>query len=285
MRLTSAFVSFALVATTPMVVFSTARGAAPRRCISAPLRSSARASANVPSGLRTPAITLPVSGSIMSPAALTATIAATTRPLGMRSAALPRPPFIDVPGPPILPTVAPAPAPTVPIDTGAVGRRFAPPCSRSRRRDGSWRCCRSADRTGSRPARSAPWRCRTSQPMWCSSSHFDVPVAASRPNALPPDRTIALTLSTMLSGLSRSVSRVPGAPPRCETPPGTPSPSTRMTVQPVVPPGSVTLPTLMPVDGGQRGVRRAGRRLGADGAARLRARGARPATAARRFIR
>src|SRR5215470_7218663 len=50
----------------------------------------------------------------------------------------------------------------------------------------------------------------------------------------------------MLSGLSRSVSLVPGAPPRCETPPGTPSPSTRMTVQPVVPPGSVKLPTLIP---------------------------------------
>ena len=45
------------------------------------------------------------------------------------------------------------------------------------------------------------------------------PVAASRPNALPPARTIALTLSTMLSGSRRSVSRVPGAPPRCDTPP------------------------------------------------------------------
>src|SRR3954462_14821855 len=50
----------------------------------------------------------------------------------------------------------------------------------------------------------------------------------------------------MFSGLSRSVSRVPGAPPRWETPPGTPSPSTRTTVQPVVPPGSVKLPTLRP---------------------------------------
>jgi hypothetical protein len=69
-------------------------------------------------------------------------------------------------------------------------------------------------------------------PMLCSSSQRTVPVAASRPNALPPASTIALTLSTMLSGFSRSVSRVPGAPPRCDTPPTT-SPSARMTVQPV----------------------------------------------------
>ena len=69
--------------------------------------------------------------------------------------------------------------------------------------------------------------------MLCSSSHFTVPVAASRPNALPPDNTTALTLSTMFDGSSRSVSRVPGAPPRCETPPAAPSPSTTITVQPV----------------------------------------------------
>ena len=41
-----------------------------------------------------------------------------------------------------------------------------------------------------------------------------VPVAASSPNALPPARTMAFTLSTMLEGSSRSVSRVPGDPPR-----------------------------------------------------------------------
>ena len=164
----------------------------------------------------------------------------------MRSAALPRPPFIERAGPPILPTVAPAPAPTVPIATGAAASPPRSPCSRSRRPDDSSRCCRPADRTGSPPARSAPWRRRTSQPMLCSSSHFTAPVAASRPNALPPERTIALTLSTMLSGLSRSVSRVPGAPPRCATPPAAPSPPTRITVQPVVPPASVWLPTLSP---------------------------------------
>src|SRR4051794_33317303 len=81
--------------------------------------------------------------------------------------------------------------------------------------------------------------------MLCSSSQRTVPVAASRPNALPPERTTAFTLSTMFSGLSRSVSRVPGAPPRCDTPP-TASPSTRITVQPVGRSLSVWWPTLMP---------------------------------------
>ena len=118
-------------------MFSTARGAAPRRCISAPLRSSVRASANVPSGLRAPAITLPVSGSRMSPAALTATIAATTRPLGMRSAALPRPPFIERAGPAHLADRRAGAGADRAHRHRRRGRRFAPPCSRSRRRDGS----------------------------------------------------------------------------------------------------------------------------------------------------
>src|SRR5690242_4642101 len=50
----------------------------------------------------------------------------------------------------------------------------------------------------------------------------------------------------MFSGLSRSVSAVPGAAPRWDTPPGTPSPSTRITVQPVGRPVIVCEPTLMP---------------------------------------
>ena len=62
----------------------------------------------------------------------------------------------------------------------------------------------------------------------------------------PPDNTTALTLSTMFSDRSRSVSRVPGAPPRCDTPPTAPAPSTITTVQPVGRPGIVYCPTLMP---------------------------------------
>ena len=167
----------------------------------------------------------------MSPTALTATIAATMRPFGRAIEALPMPAFIDRPGPPSLPTVAPAPAPTDPSVTAAlvaaaaalypqsaVGRIFGlPPTPRSKR-----------IAAGTIGTRDGP----AGQPMLCSSSHRTVPVAASRPNALPPDKTIAFTLSTMLSGLSRSISRVPGAPPRCETPP-TASPSTTMTVHPV----------------------------------------------------
>src|SRR5437899_2602563 len=50
----------------------------------------------------------------------------------------------------------------------------------------------------------------------------------------------------MFNGCSRSVSRVPGAPPRCETPPVAPGPSTRITVHPVGRSASVWWPTLSP---------------------------------------
>ena len=70
MRVACALVSFALVATTPIVVFSPARGGR----IAEPERRILRASANVSSGLRTPATILPVDGSTMSPTAFTATV-------------------------------------------------------------------------------------------------------------------------------------------------------------------------------------------------------------------
>ena len=109
------FVSRAFVATTPMVVFSPGR---PVDWRGAPARSSLRASARCcPSSVRVPATTCPVSGSMMSPTALTATIAATTSPFGSLIAADPMPAFIGFP--PDLPTVAPAPAPTLPSSTGA----------------------------------------------------------------------------------------------------------------------------------------------------------------------
>ena len=71
------------------------------------------------------------------------------------------------------------------------------------------------------------------------------PDAASRPNALPPDSTIACAICTMLTGLSRSVSRVAGAAPRTSTPAVAPA-SARITVQPVGRSASVWCPTLMP---------------------------------------
>ena len=204
-----------------------------------------RASAKVPSGLRTPATTLPVAGSMMSPTALTATMAATMRPFGRTNGRAADARFHR---------------------RGRVRRTCRPSRPRRRRRSFGHRCGRRRlrrlvaavsrrthssgfrrrrDRTGSPPGRSARSMAPAGQPMLCSSSQRTVPVAASRPNALPPARTIALTLSTMLSGLRRSVSRVPGAPPRCETPP-TASPSTRITVQPVGRSVSVKWPTLMP---------------------------------------
>ncbi len=78
---------------------------------------------------------------------------------------------------------------------------------------------------GTRPA-------RVSTPMPCSSSQRTAPLAASNPNALPPESTIACTCWTVLTGSSRSVSRVPGAPPRTSTPATAPFGAT-MTVQPV----------------------------------------------------
>ena len=72
----------------------------------------------------------------------------------------------------------------------------------------------------------------TSKPIFFSSRYRITPEAASSPNALPPVSTIACTLSTMLIGLSRSVSRVPGAAPRTSTPPVAPA-SAMMTVHPV----------------------------------------------------
>ena len=53
-----------------------------------------------------------------SPTALTATMAATTSPFGRTMALVPVPAFIERPGPPVLPIVAPAPAPTLPSATG-----------------------------------------------------------------------------------------------------------------------------------------------------------------------
>src|SRR5512140_2315322 len=71
------------------------------------------------------------------------------------------------------------------------------------------------------------------------------PEAASNPKAEPPASTTAWTLSTRLTGLSRSVSRVPGALPRTSTPPTAPF-RHKMTVQPVRAPSSWACPTSIP---------------------------------------
>ena len=141
-----------------------------------------------------------------------------------------RRPSCCVPSPPALPTVAPAPAPMLPSATGA-SSPLAPPDSRSRRPAGSGRR-RPTDRRAPRPARSARARGRTRSRSGFSSRYRMTPDAESRPNALPPERTIACAIWTRLTGLSRSVSRVAGAEPRTSTPAVAPA-SARITVQPV----------------------------------------------------
>ena len=165
------------------------------------------------------------------------------RPSGRRIAAVPTPPFMARAMPKALPTVAPAPAPMLPSATGAVvaaaaaryphsasGRMRGSPISRSKRI--------AAGTIGTRTL-------RTSNPRPCSSSQRCTPVAASRPKALPPASTIALTRSTVFTGFSRSVSRVPGAEPRTSTL-ATAAGSTRTTVHPVGRALSVKCPTSRP---------------------------------------
>ena len=78
-----------------------------------------------------------------------------------------------------------------------------------------------------------------------SSSQRITPPAASRPKALPPARRTACTFSTVFTGASSSVSRVPGAAPRTSTPQTAP-PSASTTVQPVGRRESVKWPTERP---------------------------------------
>ena len=61
----------------------------------------------------------------MSPPAFTATIAAMVRPLGSVIDAVPMPPFMGLPPPANLPTVAPAPAPILPSAIAPVVAAFA----------------------------------------------------------------------------------------------------------------------------------------------------------------
>ena len=134
-------------------VFSPARGgrAAPPRA-----QHLARVREALPSGLRTPATTWPVAGSMMSPTALTATIAATTSPFGIVIAARADARLSS--------TRAGRRRTCRPSRRRRRRRCLRPPArssrprrprSRSRRSGGSSGCRRRRDRTGSPPARSA----------------------------------------------------------------------------------------------------------------------------------
>ena len=171
----------------------------------------------------------PFFGSTTSPKALTTTKAATVTPDTV-NAALPMPPFMARWGPNTLPTVAPVPAPTLPMPTGAElalvqaiqplmrsGRMRASPTPRSK-----------ITAAGTMGTRTGP----TGKPWPCCSNHCMTPDAASKPKALPPESKTACTWGTELWGASTSVSRVPGAAPRTSTPPTVPS-GQITTVQPV----------------------------------------------------
>ena len=243
------FVSFALVATTPMVVFSPARGRARR---SRARRAAACARRRrLPSGLRTPATTLPVSGSMMSPTALTATMRRDDEAVRQRDGALSRcPPSSDrVPGcRRNLPTVAPAPAPTLPSAhrRGRSPRRR--PCSRSRPSAGSSGCRRTprSNRIAAGTIGTTPRRRRASR---CCARRASArrPVAASSPNALPPASDDRVDLVDHVDGIEEiRLARARARRRAATTPPTAPSPSTRITVQPVGRSASVKWPTLMP---------------------------------------
>ena len=147
-------------------------------------------------------------------------------------------------GPSSLPTVAPAPAPTQPSATGPlvaaarrgvaggrVGRIFQSPdaqVEQDRRRD-------------DRHLHVARRRSRCPSPRGSASR------PSRRRGRTPsrPESTIAWTCSTVLTGSRRSVSRVPGAPPRTSTPQTAPA-SASTTVQPVGRRESVKWPTRSP---------------------------------------
>ena len=75
-------------------------------------------------------------------------------------------------------------------------------------------------------------------PSPSAKSARTMPSAAASPKTLPPPSMTALTRSTRFRGSSRSVSRVPGPPPRTSTPHTEPSGGASTTVVPVSQPGS-----------------------------------------------
>src|SRR5581483_7402218 len=218
----------AFVATTPMTVLD-----------QGPRGHGVSEEGSPVSGLA-PAIGSPSSPRI-SPSALTANRAPTiTSPSS--AAAVPTPPFTWRSGPWSLATVAPVPAPTLPSSTSSEaasqaaypslgpGRALGSPTPRSNR------TAAGTIGTTARPA---------GNPTPRSSRYRTTPSAAASPNALPPVSRTAFTCSTSIPGRSRSVSRVPGAPPRTSPEPTVPG-GASTTVHPVSPTRSVAWPTRIP---------------------------------------
>ena len=163
--------------------------------------------------MRQPARRVP-SSRRTSPKAFTATAAATVGPPGTVRLAKPKPPFMPLTGPPFaLPTVAPVPAPTLPISTGPCGRRRGSPPRPARGRGRpvvprarSKRIAVGTIGIGAMPVwKPWPWR----------ASHSTTGSAAESPKPLPPASTTAWALlDTCWAETSESNWRVPVADPR-----------------------------------------------------------------------
>ena len=166
------------------------------------------------------------------PAEFTTARAATTMPSTHVSCATI---LLAEPTPPCRPRdLAPEPAPTAPLGEGrsraAVAARRPklssgrlskrPPRPRSK--------ITAAGTIGTTSCSAGP----TEKPTRRPSRNAITPEAAASPYALPPVRQIACTSLTVEVGCNRSVSRVPGPPPRTSTPPTVPRGS-NTTVVPV----------------------------------------------------
>ena len=145
-------------------------------------------------------------GVVTAPIGFEATRAATIVPSGSASEADPSPPFI-------MAVSAPVPAPTLPSANASLAaskalrpnaryglsvQSFCPPFNRSKR------IAPGTSGTTAEPTRN---------PRPVARNPSITPEHASNPNADPPASTSPSTAATVLSGASKSVSRVPGAPP------------------------------------------------------------------------
>jgi len=95
------------------------------------------------------------------------------------------------------------------------------------------------------PATCGTFHSRTATPTPCCSRNRITPAYAASPNALPPVRSTAWRIAVADVGPMTSVWIVAGAPPPTWTP-AVAAPSQRITVQPVMPTGSVQCPTVNP---------------------------------------
>ena len=229
-----ALVNVASVAITPIVVASPGPSPNPGPAAAARSRAAARSAldtdpreGNSPGSPKRAAYNSPVSGSTQEPTALTTISAATVVPSGRTADADPTPPLRP-------PARAPVPAPTHPCWTGPslATTSASLPMAASGRLPNDPPRPRSKITAAGTIGTTSPGP-PTGNPTPAEANRTITPSAAASPNADPPDRTTAWTRSTMLRGSSRSVSRVPGPPPRTSTPPTAPPSGASTTVVPV----------------------------------------------------